>query len=750
MSEAQKTDRYSYGLDLLRLLCTAAVLVYHIDPARIPGGYLAVCSFLVLHGYLFVFSFLKKDNPSLLRHYGKRFFRLYIPMFITVALTVLAFRFTPDILWLNEKPETMSVLYGCNNWWQIQAGQDYFTRLTASPFTHMWYLSLLLQEELLLPILCLGWNALKNRFGFFLVWIPFLIQAAAAAMILPRFCSLGYPEMRTYYGTDARIFSTLFGMALAFLHREGHRLTLPFLKKGTLSVLLLLGSLTALAYAFLRISPDTSLFPYGFLIASLITIPVISLATNEEYALFSQLRSPLLRHLSSITFEVYLVHYPLLFFAQSLSTLDGIHLPLYIGLVLAVSVVLHFALSIRSRKDRKTVLPDLLKLALLIPILYAVFLGVMDIRAAEDHTQEMAALQAQLEENAKLMEELQKVYAQKQSEETDSLSDPLSFAEEVDAAHLHVTGIGDSVMLGAIRNLYETFPNGDFDAQQNRSHYPVMTIARDRNADGTLGNPVIIGIGTNNTLPIEDLRTIVSLCGERDIFWITTTNDWQFKNNDTIRSLGEEFENVTVIDWEERSKEHGEFFYSDGIHLTTEGRRAYADLILNSIEELYGSKLSEQRKQEQIESRILGIGGSWLMTGAADIQNALGNCVVLASEEPNAETILQNIQIMRENGLLPKKVFIAIGNADNDQKLLRDLLPGLDDCNVVLYLLSSKAADLAKNYPDKTVLFWDISYQDHPQYYLADRVHLSQEGTEALISRLLSGIQEIWDIPKTE
>ena len=67
MTDTKAKNRYSYGLDLLRLLSTAAVLVYHLDPDCIPGGYLAVCSFLVLHGYLFVLSFLKNEKPSLIK-----------------------------------------------------------------------------------------------------------------------------------------------------------------------------------------------------------------------------------------------------------------------------------------------------------------------------------------------------------------------------------------------------------------------------------------------------------------------------------------------------------------------------------------------------------------------------------------------------------------------------------------------------------------------------------------------------------
>jgi len=742
MTDAKANNRYSYGLDLLRLLCTAAVLVYHLDPSLLPGGYLAVCSFLVLHGYLFVFSFLKNDKPSLTRHYLKRIRRLYFPMAITVAVTVLALRLTPDIVWINEKPETMSVLTAWNNWWQISAGQSYFARLTDSPFTHMWYLSLLLQEELFLPFICLIYSKLKGRFGFAPVWVPFVIQTAAAAAILPRFVSLGYPDMRIYYGTDARMFSTLFGMALAFLHREKPRIYPSFIKKGPLSVLLFAAGTGALAYLCFTVSPQHPLFRFGFLLSSLVTLPVISISTCEETSLSRVLSCPAIRTLASITYEVYLIHYPLLFFATHYCELKGHMLALYLLAVFAVSTLLHFPMDIRFPFDRKHLVPNLARILLLIPLLYAVLLGCMDIHTAQDHTQEMLELERQLEENARLLEEHQREYAEKQEAEAAYLSDPLSFSAEVDAAHMHVTGIGDSVMLGALRTLYDTFPNGDFDAQQNRSHYPVMKIVKERNRDGSLGNPVIIGIGTNNTLPIDDLRTIVTDCGERDIFWITTTNDWQFKNNDTIRQLGEEFSNVTVIDWEEISKPHGEYFYSDGIHLTEDGRRAYTDLILHAIEERYGSFLSEQLRQEHLEKRILGIGGSWLMASANGIQQSLDNCVVLASENPESDSFIKEIRAMKERGLLPRKVFIAIGSSEEELCLLNTVLPELEECDILLVSLSRHT--LSDETPGIEQLIWDAPYDQYPNYYLADRIHLSRQGISALSSFLLQAIKVKW------
>ena len=88
MAETATKKSYAYGLDILRILCTVAVLIYHINPELLPGGFLAVCSFLVLSGYLFVISNANKKNFSIPAYYSKRIIRLYLPMALVVLLTL--------------------------------------------------------------------------------------------------------------------------------------------------------------------------------------------------------------------------------------------------------------------------------------------------------------------------------------------------------------------------------------------------------------------------------------------------------------------------------------------------------------------------------------------------------------------------------------------------------------------------------------------------------------------------------------
>ena len=742
MPEARekKKEEYRYGLDWLRVLCTAAVLTYHIRPELLPGGYLAVCAFLVLHGYLFAYTSSRRETFSVFGHWVKRFFRLYAPMFLVTVLSILALRWTPDVLWLNEKPETVSVLLGRNNWWQIAADADYFTRVTASPFTHLWYISMLLQIEVFLPVFYKIFAWIRDRIGFWAMEVPLLMLAEVAAVWPLWMRTHGVAEMRVYFGTDARLFPVLFGMALGFLHGSDRRVTAGLLKHKVLSELLFLGTAAGFCWMLWAGSTEVSWYPYAFHAATAVTLILISLCTNEAYPVFRTLKSGLMKFLASFSYEVYLLHYPAMFFADALALSEGPYGKFLIPAVLTASCLLHFATNYRWKKDWKVLLVNVLRLAVLAPVLYLAFFGTQDLIAAKDHTQEMAELEAQLAENAELVSSMQNDFLERRRQEAAMMTD---LSEADDAALLPVTGIGDSVMLGAVRALYETFPNGDFDAAQNRSHFPLMRIVEARTADGTLGDPVVIGIGSNCVLPMDSCRYVVELCGDREVYWLTTTNDWQFHNNDNIRSLGDEYENLHILDWEVYSRDHGEYFYSDGIHLTSEGRRGYAQYILDAIT----ADVVEARVkagQEQLEASradmVLGIGDGFVLASLEQLKTLMPDSYLISGDPVNMTRAVTEIRGLKETGILPPTVFLALGNGETvSRDDLSLLLDELGECSVLLIRVpgpkdsaTNEHLDAALEGRDNVTQYsWTEMYGEHPEYFAPDRVRLSAEGSSA-------------------
>ncbi|MBQ2582808.1 MAG: acyltransferase, partial [Erysipelotrichaceae bacterium] len=142
--------RRNRNIDVVRILLCAAVFLYHLNLLR--GGYLAVCGFFALSGYFTASSLQKHGTDSILKYCCRRITTIYVPLFVAVCLTVLAVSLLPSFHWISLKPETTSVFLCFNNFYQIAARQDYFARAASSPLIHMWYLSILIQYDLVYPI----------------------------------------------------------------------------------------------------------------------------------------------------------------------------------------------------------------------------------------------------------------------------------------------------------------------------------------------------------------------------------------------------------------------------------------------------------------------------------------------------------------------------------------------------------------------------------------------------------------------
>lgn len=108
--------------------------------------------------------------------------------------------------------------------------------------------------------------------------------------------------------------------------------------------------------------------------------------------------------------------------------------------------------------------------------------GVYKYILVKDHTAEMKLLEKQLAQNQKVSKKKQEEYTSKIKQEEDKWKKILENLETGEkeikniVSNLSVVGIGDFVMLGVVRNLYDTFLNGYFDAETSRIAYVASSI----------------------------------------------------------------------------------------------------------------------------------------------------------------------------------------------------------------------------------------------------------------------------------
>ena len=149
----------------------------------------------------------------------------------------------------------------------------------------------------------------------------------------------------------------------------------------------------------------------------------------------------------------------------------------------------------------------------------------------------------------------------------------------------NLSAIGDSVMLGARTVLKETIPGTKVDAAVSR--FPGAFIGRLKKyvARDKLADVVVLHPGTNGVLPEDMMREMLDIL--KDTPTVVVVNDnmprsWRTPNNEVIDNVVPDYPNAVIADWYAASKDHPEYFVSDGIHLTAKGARAYAKLIKTS------------------------------------------------------------------------------------------------------------------------------------------------------------------------
>ena len=212
----KNSDRRVRGLEGLRMLALTGVLLYHMFPRQIQGGYFGVVIFFVISGFLGAYTY--KENQSLLKYYGKRLVRIYPAMIIMMMVSVEAVALTDHFRLSLVHDEFCSILLSCNNYWQMIKQADYFANLAnTSAFTHLWYISILVQFELI-------WGLFMKLTRRDSIRIPVLaVLLVILVLVMPVRSLLGATTTQLYYGTDTRIHALIAGALAGLMARNAVR-----------------------------------------------------------------------------------------------------------------------------------------------------------------------------------------------------------------------------------------------------------------------------------------------------------------------------------------------------------------------------------------------------------------------------------------------------------------------------------------------------------------------------------------------
>lgn len=215
---------YRPDIDGLRALAVLPVLLFHIDPAWAPGGFLGVDVFFVISGYLISSILYRQQHDgsfSIVQFYQRRVRRLF-PALATVILATVVFGYfalnAAEYRRLGNHAAS-AILFLVN--FKLMGESGYFDLASyTKPLMHLWSLAVEEQFYLAWPVMLLLLARLRIARGLALALL------ALASLGFAVWLSEIRPDV-SYYHPIARFWELLAGALVAWLHVSTGRPELP-------------------------------------------------------------------------------------------------------------------------------------------------------------------------------------------------------------------------------------------------------------------------------------------------------------------------------------------------------------------------------------------------------------------------------------------------------------------------------------------------------------------------------------------
>lgn len=605
-----RSKQYVTGIDGVRTLAVLGVIIYHLLPTTLPGGYLGVPLFLLISGYFVTLQLVRQMDQTggiqLTKFYLKRLRRLYPVLIVMLTVTTAYITLFARDLLHNIKSTIATNLLWVYNWWEIGHGQSYFDRFNGeSPFTHLWTLGVEAQFYFLWPlILFMLFLILRKRSK--IKWTVFILAVASAVEMALLFDPQNIN--RVYYGTDTRAFSLLLGSWLA-LYWPIDRLNAS-LTAHAARILdgIGIGALLITLLGFFTL-PGQSSWTYrgGMFFYSLIGMILIATVVHPGSHMNRWLTNPFFTWIGQRSYGIYVYQLPVMVFYERVVEIGRhpvINALVECLLILAISEfsyrlveqpLAHYQwrylpASIRHWIDFK--MHDWHQWLKVGPVVIICFIALCGLMLPSKPAKK-SAVQTRIEKSrqatAAKNKQIAKGKAAKVNVNSKSLQKKygLTSNQLKAASELKVTAIGDSVMADASQDIQEIMPHAYVDAEVGRQGSATPAVIKDLKAKGQLQKNVILNLGTNGAMDSQTINDILTAIGkDHQVYWITPhvpTRDWEQTVCDQIKQAAKQNANVHVIDWNQAANGHAEWFAQDKVHMNEQGNAYFTRLIVKTI-----------------------------------------------------------------------------------------------------------------------------------------------------------------------
>ena len=599
------------GLDGVRAIAVVLVILYHLSPGAVIGGYIGVDLFFVVSGFIITTLLLRERESTgriALGAFWRRRARRLLPALGVLILVCCsaAYVIGRDVL-IGLGSQVLGAVTFSSNWLFLAAQSDYFGGTVPELFRNLWSLAVEEQFYLLWPLL-LVLVFLRVPRWLRIAGIVLIAIGSAVAMAL-----LWSPEAatRVYYGTDTHAFGLAIGALLAVvaLHWPSTLLEWARWQRRVLGVAGWIALAGVLALGMVMREDTQIVFQGGLAAVAVLGAIVIAALLVPGSLLGRILESPPMRWIGQRSYGLYLWHWPVFILVVAAMPgwgRDGLEGWAMGGIALAITVaaaalsyelveqpirrdgfratLARFGATFRASRHAfvASVWVVLLTITAGIGTAGAV---INDPGTGETELLVQAGQQALDEANANAETAAPSPLATPGAEgvEDDPGAPPKPVGGE------QITAIGDSVMLAAVPTLQQKFPGIQIDATVSRSIYVAPALIRKLISKDKLRDVLVLALGTNGPIDREVLDEIRELIGpdrQMVVVNVQAPRSWTPGVNTTLSSFALYYRDVELANWHDAIQPSLNLLAGDQIHFGSAGATVFSSTIRDALQRL--------------------------------------------------------------------------------------------------------------------------------------------------------------------
>jgi len=308
-------NRLDYRKDIngLRAIAVLSVIFFHLKLDWFSGGFLGVDIFFVISGYLItsiITNQIENGQFSLLTFFKKRILRIFPALFFMIVFICLPLAWltlTPNVL-LDFSKSIIYLIFFISNFY-FWKNINYFNPENYNPILHTWSLSVEFQFYILIPLIIIFIINFNKKSLIYILLIIFI-----TSLLMSHWAAYRHPSANFYF-IFTRMWEFIAGYLVFYFCKDKliRKLQNSFIISQIFSSL----GFFILLFSFFYFNQSSPL-PSLLALLPILGVFLIILFSKQNTSVYQILSSKFFTIVGYISYSLYLIHYPVIFFSEEI------------------------------------------------------------------------------------------------------------------------------------------------------------------------------------------------------------------------------------------------------------------------------------------------------------------------------------------------------------------------------------------------------------------------------------------------